>query len=51
MARIYGWSVWWTTAAIGVSFVTIYGALVMWLLMFMVFAFPAEFARRARPAT
>lgn len=51
MARIYGWSVWWTTAAIAVSFVSIYAALVMWLLMFMVFAFPAEFARRARPAT
>jgi len=51
MERIYGWSVLWTIAAMAVSIVAMYAALVMWMLMFMVFAFPAEFAARARPAT
>ncbi len=41
----YGLSSIWTIACLIVAFISVYPALVMWALMFMVFAFPAEFAR------
>jgi uncharacterized membrane protein len=44
IARIYGLAVLWTIACLGVAFVSVYPALVMWSIMFAVFAFPAEFA-------
>lgn len=56
VARIYGIAVLWTTACLAVAIVSVYPALAMWAIMFMVFAFPAEFAgiadrrRRARGA-
>lgn len=40
----YRLSVIWTVACLGVATVSVYPALVMWALMFMVFAFPAQFA-------
>lgn len=50
MGRIYGWAVLWTILAIIVAAFAVYLALAMWVVMFAVFAFPAEFARRARSA-
>jgi uncharacterized membrane protein len=44
VARIYGLAVAWTITCLAVAFVSVYVALVMWSIMFAVFAFPAEFA-------
>jgi uncharacterized membrane protein len=44
VARIYGLAVLWTIACLAVAAVSVYPALVMWSVMFAVFAFPAEFA-------
>lgn len=41
----YGMSSIWTVACLLVASVSVYPALVMWAVMFMVFAFPASFAR------
>ena len=41
----YGLSSIWTIACLIVASISVYPALVMWALMFMVFAFPARFAR------
>ena len=48
VARIYGIAVFWTIACLAVAFLSVYPALVMWSLMFAVFAFPAEFAGLAQ---
>ena len=47
MGRIYRWAVAWTVAALGVAHFSIWIAIGMWAVMFVVFAFPVEFSRRA----
>ncbi|MFM7060463.1 MAG: TMEM175 family protein [Actinomycetes bacterium] len=44
VATIYGLAVLWTVACLAVAAWSVYPALVMWTIMFAVFAFPAEFA-------
>lgn len=58
MGTIYGYAVAWTLLCLVVAALSVYGAVLMWAVMFAVFAFPAEFshfiylrARRGRPAT
>ena len=41
----YGYSVAWTIACLFVASINVYPALLMWAIMFVVFAFPEEFAR------
>ncbi len=48
MERIYGYAVAWTLLCLYIASVSVYPAFVMWALMFVVFAFPGEFAHFMR---
>jgi len=47
MGRIYQWAIVWTVIARIVAHFSVWIAIMMWTVMFIVFAFPVEFSRRA----